>query len=152
VISKPLRQSFVGTVQYGMFIPLELLKRNGLRKNASDKVLLEKLPWVTLGSDGEFMRQVTLACSENEIRLNFKLITQSFPQAARAVRRGAYAAILPLHSQFIFERGEIFFRETAILQPCSRKIVLGWNPKMLSYRPGAEQVLSFLKEHLNFGA
>lgn len=152
LIHAPLKQKSIGSVHYAMFIPRQLLQQETKRHQRSDRELLEKLPWVTLGSDGEFMRQVQIACDQHEVQLNFKLITQSFPQAARAIRGGTYAAILPLHSQSTFNTKDYLIRETSILNGCSRKVSLAWNPKILSFRPGAEQVLNFLREHLRLDA
>lgn len=150
IINQPLKQTLIGTVRYGMFIPKTLIK--GKRRRAlSDTYLLENLPWVTLGSDGEFMKKFSVACGEESIRLNFKLITESFPQAARAIREGAYAAILPMHSRRAFSESEFMIKETPLLDGCARKISLAWNPRTLKVRQGSEQALDFLKSHLQIG-
>ncbi len=148
IIRKPLQSAPLGTVSYGLFIPKELLAGRKRGKAMEDRALLEELPWATLGSDGEFMRLVNLACAEYKIAPNFKLITQSFPQAARAIRSRSFAAILPMHSRPTFHQDEVLIRETPLLKSCERKVSLAWNPKTLACRPGAEHALAYLKQQL----
>ncbi len=148
IIRKPLKSVLIGVVSYGLFIPKKLLAERKRGKSIGDRALLENLPWATLGSDGEFMRLVSLACTEHGIVPNFKLITQSFPQAARAIRSHEFAAILPMHSRSTFNTNEFLVRETPLLKTCDRKVSLAWNPKTLAFRPGAEHALDYLKDKL----
>ncbi|MEM6820962.1 MAG: LysR family transcriptional regulator [Verrucomicrobiota bacterium] len=145
IIGAPLSQYSLGSVTYGLFVPKKIQK--GVAQ-WSDERLLQELPWVTLGSDGELMEKLVRACLQKKIQINFSLITESFPQAARAVHSGCYAAILPLHAENDFDPSEIVVKNSPFLKTCARKVVLAWNPKMLTFRPGADSAREFLQKYL----
>lgn len=148
IIRAPLRGVPVGEVRYGLFIPCGLWPGG----KVDERRLMRELPWVTLGSDGEFMAQVEAAAARQGIGLGFKLVTESFPQAARAVHTGHYAAILPLHARGDFCSEEVRVVEAAFLKKAARRVVLAWNPRLLRVRRGAEQAVACLRQLLRVRA
>lgn len=147
VIRAPLRQVSVGDVRYALYIPQKMLAG---KSRWDERRMAAELPWVTLGSDGEFMGQVEEAARQHRLEINFRLITESFPQAARAVRTGDYAAILPVHARKDFRDQEVRVIEPDFLKRTGRKVVLAWNPRMIRIRAGAEQAAGLLRELIRF--
>lgn len=147
VIRAPLRQVPVGDVRYALYIPQKMLSGKG---RWDERRLAAELPWVTLGSDGEFMAQMDEAARLHGLEINFRLITESFPQAARAVRTGDYAAILPLHARADFRDLDVKILEPDFLKRTGRKVVLAWNPRMIKIREGAEKAADLLKDLIRF--
>jgi DNA-binding transcriptional LysR family regulator len=142
ILRPPLKHAPAGDVRYALFIPKKLWPQG----RPSEPKLMAELPWVTLGSDGEFMSQIQTAAVTHGLELQFKLVTESFPQAARAVHTGHYAAILPLHAQSDFDASEIRVVEAKFLKKTGRKVVLAWNPRLLRVRTGAELALNGLRK------
>lgn len=142
IVRAPLKGAPVGEVRYGLFIPRRLWPGG----RPSEVRLMAELPWVTLGSDGEFMGQVAAEAEAQGVSLAFKLVTESFPQAARAVHTGHYAAILPLHARGDFSPEEVKVVEAGFLRKAARRVVLAWNPRLLRVRSGAEQAAHCLRE------
>jgi DNA-binding transcriptional LysR family regulator len=149
VLGAPLKHVPVGEVRYALFIPQKMLAG---RRTWSEQALAGELPWVTLGSDGEFMRQVEEGAGRRGFKINFRLITESFPQAARAVQTGNYAAILPRHAEVDFAKAGVKIMDAGFLDKAGRKVHLAWNPKLLRLRQGSEQALAALRELLVIGS
>lgn len=148
ILRPPLKHAPAGEVRYALFIPRRLWPGGRLDQHR----LMAALPWVTLGSDGEFMAQIQAAATAHGLALRFKLVTESFPQAARAVHTGQYAAILPLHARPDFPPGEVKIVEAPFLRKTGRRVVLAWNPRLLRVRTGAEQAAQCLRELLEVPA
>jgi len=147
ILRPPLRHAAAGEVRYALFIPQRLWPGG----RPTEARLMAELPWVTLGSDGEFMAQVLAGAGALGLKPAFRLVTESFPQAARAVHTGHYAGILPLHARSDFPEGGVRVVEARFLKNAARKVVLAWNPRLLRVRSGAEQAAACLKELIQIG-
>ena len=93
------------------------------------------------------MRLRQLAEGEG-LRLNYRLICDSFIQASRAVQSGHYAAILPDLAREDLD-GDHFTRiEWPGLRSETRTICLAWHKRTLRLRPVLEKVLPKLQAAL----
>jgi DNA-binding transcriptional LysR family regulator len=79
------------------------------------------------------------------------LACQSFPQAASAVKSGLFASILPKLALADFPAKGFVFSEDRALDGLRREIVLAWNPRIASLRPGATRLLEQMQRHFHLG-
>ena len=131
------------TVEYAVFARKTLMARHGART-------LE-----------DALARVPLAVQHSEPALNECLVPfsrdggipialgcETFPQACRAVRSGAYAALLP-----VMARVELPEREYAELQPpalkkLAAKMVLAWHPRLVRQRRRGAEIVEELRQGL----
>jgi DNA-binding transcriptional LysR family regulator len=71
-------------------------------------------------------------------------VTDSFPQAARAVASGEFAAVLPVHAAADLAADGAEQVELAFLRKATRTVALAWNPRALRAMPGGERIQSAL--------
>jgi DNA-binding transcriptional LysR family regulator len=145
IIRPPLRSVNVGRVEYRLFVPHKLLRKH---QGLTGHELAARLPVATLGSDGEFFTQLVEGARDLRVALNIRLVTESFPQAAVAVQSGEYAGILPLHATTALPADKFAALQVPFLQKAGRTVVLGWNPRFLRVRTGAEEAVRCLRELL----
>jgi len=65
----------------------------------------------------------------------FALECETFPQAARAVSSGAYAAILPRAARADFDREAVVEVRGSDLEPLTHDVALVWNPRSYARAP-----------------
>ncbi len=147
VVRPPLRHAVLGRVVYRLFVPRPLLRRH---RGLTGHELAARLPVATLGSDGEFFSQLVDGARTARVALNIRLVTESFPQAAVAVRSGEYAGILPLHASVELPSSRFAAMNVPFLERAGRTVVLGWNPRLMRVRAGADDAVSCLREMLLF--
>jgi DNA-binding transcriptional LysR family regulator len=146
-LTKRLRSAVLGTVRYALFVPTAMLKRHA---KPSLKDVLGELPIATMGSDGKFLAMLEDAARREKVRLRLDLKCTSFPQAAKALETGRFAAILP---EFIGRAPavqEVQRIEVPFLRSQAREICLAWNPRLFSLRSQAERLCAQLKKALHF--
>jgi DNA-binding transcriptional LysR family regulator len=144
-VRAPLKGVPIGTVRYALFVPKELWSP---RWNRAHEKMMREIPWVTLGTEGEFLEQLESAAAKAKIELNLRLLTDSFPQAARAAMSGAFAAILPAHATADPLLKPLHCVAPAWLSPIHRHVMLAWNPRLMKVRSHADVALAELKRGL----
>lgn len=148
-VRPPLRQARLGNVPFLLFVPKALLKQ---APRLSPMEMLARFPIATLGSDGDFFEGLIDEARRRKTEINFKLLTESFPQAARAVMTGHYAAVLPAHASVDLEaRGARAFR-LPFLDSATRSIVLAWSPRSVRTRFDGESIRAELARILSINA
>ncbi len=127
ILGDRMASTLLGKVEYRLFVPKAMA---GRQREKEPLTLLGRLPLVTLGSDGEFMRRLSIAAGKKKLTLSLPLITESFPQAARAVASGGYAGILPLYAKDDLLKAGARDFDHPVLRALDRKLVLAWNPRL----------------------
>lgn len=147
-VRPPLRQTKIGNVSYQLFVPKPLLAQ---AKQLTPVEMLTKFPIATLGSDGDFFDRLLDEATKRKIEINLKVVTQSFPQAARAVLSGHYAGVLPAHAAVdLAPVGAKAFR-LPFLNTVARSIVLAWSPRAVRTRFDGEEIRAELASILSLG-
>lgn len=146
-IRPPLRQVRLGSVSYQLFVPKPLLASV---RNLSSMEMLCRLPIATLGSDGDFFDRLLDEAARQKLEINLKIVTQSFPQAARAVLSGSYAGILPAHAAV--DLAPVGAKSFALpfLNNAARSIVLAWSPRAVRARFDGDAIRADLAKMLLF--
>lgn len=145
-VRPPLRQTKLGQVPFLLFVPKALLKQ---APRLAPIEMLARFPIATLGSDGDFFEGLIDEARRRKVEINFKLLTESFPQAARAVMSGHYAAVLPAHASIDLEaKGTKAFR-LPFLDSATRSIVLAWSPRSVRTRFDGESIRAELARILS---
>ena len=80
----------------------------------------------------------------------FALECEAFPQAARAVSSGAYAAILPRAARADFDRDTVVEVRGSDLEPLTHDVALVWNPRLMRTRSAADSVRRELADALRW--
>jgi len=143
LVNAPLEHTLIGKVNYRLFIPARFRK---LTRQFTPTELLSRLPLATLGSDTEFFEALVRGAEKRADAVRFRLVTESFPQAARAVMSGQYAAILPAHAATDLP-GVLQF-ELPFLRGASRSVSLVWNPRLVRTRIDGPALRDQLKQNL----
>jgi len=133
----PLAVETLGRVAYRLFVPERWLAKG-------KRPALSALPLVTLGSDGEFVGRLLREATTAGLKLQVPLVTESFPQAARAVESGEFAGVLPEFAGPDLARKGIRSFGHAVLRKLGRTLALGWNPRLDRLRVDLQAVRSSL--------
>ena len=137
LVRPPLRHHLLGRVDYRLYVPRKFQRQAA---HLSPLEMLVRFPIATLGSDTEFFESIVRSVERSGSMMNLRLVTESFPQAARAVLSGGYAAILPAHAAADLESTGVRDVELPFLREEARKIALVWNPRVLRTRPQGEEM------------
>ena len=145
-VRAPLKHAILGKVQYRLFVPKRLQREAA---HLSPLEMLKRFPVTTLGSDAELFDSLLGPSELRGASVNIKLVTESFPQAARAVLGGSYAGILPAHAAVDLEpRGVVGF-ELPFLRDTVRRIALVWSARMMRIRPEGDAMKIALRDLLS---
>jgi len=140
--SREVDTRLLGLVEYAVYVRKDVMARARAR------------------SVEEVLASVPLALQQSEPRLNdclrsfvdgelpVALACETFPQACRAVRGGAYASLLP-----VLARDELPPRDFAELRPpevkkLTARMALAWHPRLLRQRPRAKLLIDSLARDL----
>jgi DNA-binding transcriptional LysR family regulator len=145
LVRPPLKAHPLGRIEYRLFLPRRFQRQAA---HLSPLEMLVKFPIATLGSDTEFFGSLLLSAERKGSPVNLRLVTESFPQAARAVLSGGYAGILPAHAAVDLEGAGVVALDLPFFREAARKIALVWNPRTLRTRPGGEALRLALQELL----
>lgn len=143
LVKPPLDHAVLGRVRYRLFIPARF---RPLTRQFTPTELLARLPLATLGSDTEFFEGLVRNAEKRVASVRFAVITESFPQAARAVQSGDYAAILPAHAAPDL-KGALSF-DLPFLRGAERSVSLVWNPRLVRMRVDGVALRDRLKQSL----
>lgn len=145
LVRPPLRHHVLGRVAYRLYIPKKFQRSAA---QLSPLEMLVRFPIATLGSDTEFFESILRLVERRGSMMNLRLITESFPQAARAVLSGGYAAILPAHAAADLAPAGVRAVDLPFLREEARKVALVWNPRVLRTRPDGEAMKKTLADLL----
>lgn len=145
-VAGTLKTKPLGVMQYSLFVP----KSMKMAVPTDIPTLLGTLPLATLEGDGNFRSELASEARRIGVQINVQVEFPSFPAAARAVAKGAVAAILPsiaasdLRDFGVVELPDIFHR------PTRRETVLATNPRVLRIRPTLQRISAVLEEICSF--
>ncbi len=148
LVRPPLKHHVLGRVDYRLFVPKKFQRQAA---HLTPLEMLVKFPIATLGSDTEFFGTVLRSAERRGSLVNLRLVTESFPQAARAVLSGGYAGILPAHAAVDLEQNGVLAVELPFLREEARKVALVWNARVLRTRPEGEAMRTELQALLTLG-
>lgn len=139
-----LGSAALGRLAYALFVPRQLASSAaGGRLDAKG---MGRLPLVTLEGEGFFRRELARLARRAKVALGVRLEVASFPLAARAVRTGAFAAVLPEVARGEFAADEVSELALPWLKPLARPMALAWNPRLAGVRPAMLKAVPVLQE------
>jgi DNA-binding transcriptional LysR family regulator len=147
-VGSGLKMASLGLVDYCVVIPASLMAG---RKRPVLQEILTHLPIAVQTTDGEFNRRLRGIAGGLGITFRPALACQSFPQAASAVKSGLFASVLPRLALADFPAKGFNFSEDRALDGLRREVVLAWNPRIASLRPGATRLLEQMQRHFHLG-
>lgn len=131
-VSPLQKYELLGIQTYSLFAPINLLTE---KKTPDWKKVIAEIPLATISGDGIFRAKLEKAVGKGKLRLNFSLSCSSFPQAAKALQSGRYAAILPSIASIDLDQEQFVAVPAPFLKSQAREICLVWNPHITSLRP-----------------
>lgn len=143
-VAENVRQTALGGLEFALFVPARLLPAGSERTLSAKEV--RQVPMATLEGEGAFRRELDRLARRAKAAFNVRLEVASFPLAARAVRSGAFAAVLPGVAREEFRGLEVQETSPVWLKPLSRPMALAWNPRLARVRPGLAKAIPVLTE------
>jgi len=143
----PLKSAPLGLLSFTAVVPKALLSR---RADPALREVLGSLPFAAHTSDGQFTQKLRDVAKKLKTELRPTLVCQSFPQALAAVRSGGFGSVLPTLALRDLEPGSYLELPQSPLANLSRSLVLAWNARLPSIRPGAKKVIESLQTDLRF--
>ena len=137
---RPLKSNRLRQLTYSLFIPQRLA---GPFRSGKLEAALAGLPLAT-SVGGQFRDYLEAAASKARCPIRIELSCSSFTQAARAVKSGAYGAVLPSLAAMEFTHSEVVEVPLPFLKSYARPICLAWNPRLTTVRPVVEQAINTL--------
>lgn len=135
VVRPPLKHISLGSVKYRLFVP-KRFQREASR--LTPREMLVRFPIATMGTDAAFFQSLGDDARRRGIVINFRLITESFPQAAQAVAAGDFAAILPEHAAVDLDPRGTKSHPLPLGRSRAREVALAWNPRLIRTRIDGE--------------
>jgi DNA-binding transcriptional LysR family regulator len=148
-VGSSLKTAPLGRLGYCAVVPASLI--NGKQRPSLQQVLAD-LPIAVQTTDGQFIRRLREIATGLGLALRPALACQSFPQTASAVKSGLFAAILPKLALTDLPAKTYVLPDGGALDRLQREIVLAWNPRITSVRPGATRLLEQLQRLLKVGS
>jgi len=143
-VKPPLKSRRLMSVNYSLFVPTQLCK------NLTDEHLKERVATFPIATSvgGQFREQLETGAAKARWPLRICVSCSSFTQAARAVRSGTFAAVLPAiaATDFVPERVREF--PLSFLKRYAHPLSIAWNPRLLDIRPSLPAAVSDLYEIL----
>jgi DNA-binding transcriptional LysR family regulator len=147
-VGSSLKTTRLGILDYCAVAPASLIKG---KKRPTLREILGDLPIAVQTTDAEFSRQLREITISLGLTFRPALACQSFPQAARAVKSGSFAAILPKLALIDLPAKTFVLTEGGALDRLQREIVLAWNPRIDRSRPGASRLVEQMQKLLRLG-
>ena len=139
-VLRPLKSKRLRQLTYSLFIPQRLA---GPFRSGKLEATLAGLP-VATSVGGQFREYLEAAASKARCPIRIELSCSSFTQAARAVKSGAYGAVLPSLSAMEFTHSEVVEVPLPFLKSYARPVCLAWNPRLTTVRPVVERAIKTL--------
>lgn len=136
-----LENRIICSMDYALYIPESLMKKQRIDPETDFGQLLEMFPLTTLGSGSGFYRSLKQNCKKYGLNLQVQCETQSFPSSARLLKSGVFMAILPCMAEKELDAGFIKFTHP-VLNSLTRNISLAWNPRLLRVRPNTQKLIN----------
>jgi DNA-binding transcriptional LysR family regulator len=146
-VGKPFLSVPIGIMSYSLFVPRPL---KSAPEKTSNNRLLDHLPLATLEGEGSFRSALQEFGKKQKTNLNIQIECSSFPLAARAVKNGDVAAILPEIASIELQNMAAVEMKLGFLRKFDRKMSLVSNPRSLRIRPALQQVQRTLAELCHF--
>jgi len=140
-VVRPLKSKRLMLLTYSLFLPKRFLVSSILNE------VLAGLPLAT-SAGGQFREHLEAAAGKARCPMRIELSCSSFTQAARAVKSGAFGAVLPSLAAVEFAAGEVVQFPLPFLKSYARPLCLAWNPRLASVRPVVERAIKALDEIL----
>jgi DNA-binding transcriptional LysR family regulator len=137
----------LGTLAYSLFAPRALVRS---RQRPDVRWILEHVPTAVTYTDEGLARWWRTMRGTPGLPDKFALECETFPQAARAVSSGAYAAILPRAARADFDRDTVVEVRGSDLEPLTHEVALVWNPRLIRTRSAADSVRRELADALRW--
>lgn len=138
-----LKSAALGRQTFTLVVPRPLRAR---RNPPTLGDVLAGLPIAAHTGDGSFTEKLRGIAKKLGTEYRPALICQSFPQALAAVRSGGFAAIMP-RLALAELTPETYVEVTAPeLDQLQRDLVLAWNARLVSVRPGARKLIEHLQQ------
>lgn len=137
-----LQTRALGTVEYALFVPRRLLR--GVRQPTLDDAL-GRAPLVLQQTEPEMNQALERAAGR---ALPVALECETFPQAARAVRSGEYASLLPTFARAELPVADFLELRPNRLQKLAWKVVLVFHPRVVRQRHRGEALVDALAREL----
>lgn len=139
-VAAPLKARHLITVRYALFVPAALAR--GLTA-ANLEARLPGLPLATsLG--GQFRENLEASARKARSSLRISISCASFTQAARAVRAGACAAVLPSIASADFDSKTVREFPIPFLKRHTRQLCLAWNPRLAEVRAILDEAIGMI--------
>jgi DNA-binding transcriptional LysR family regulator len=143
-VIRPLKSKRLCQLTYSLFVPQALAESGWTGRLREDLV---GLPLAT-SVGGQFREYLETAASKARCPIRIELSCSSFTQAARAVKSGAYGAVLPSLAAREFATGTVLQVPLPFLKSYARPVCLAWNPRLTEVRPTVEQAVTILEKAL----
>jgi Transcriptional regulator len=130
-VRPPLKTIRLFAIGYSLFIP-RVLARGILPTNLKSRIA--DIPIAT-SVGGQFRESLTQAAAVAKWPLKIVLACSSFTQAARAMRAGDCAAVLPDIAVRDLDNREFAQMSLPFLRGKHRQMCLAWNPRLAEVRP-----------------
>lgn len=137
-----LKSRALGSIEYSVFVPRNLAPPGAKTLAAA----LSKAPLVEQTTELEPNTHLERAAKKAGVTLSPALAVETFPQAARAVSSGAYAALLPGIARADLPSNK--FTELRLEISAKRALFLSWHPSLFRRRPSAERLIDQLEDRL----
>lgn len=143
-VTRPLKSKRLLLLNYSLFVPRRLAPKVG---DDRLKAALTGLP-LAIPTGGEFREYLEAGASKARWPLRIELSCSSFTHAARAVKTGAFGAVLPSVAAVEFAPGEVVQVPLPFLKSYARPICVAWNPRLTEVRPVVERAVTALHQAL----
>lgn len=131
-VTSTLEFRSLGSETYALFVSRDAID-GGKNVKASD--VIGKMPLATIIGPGRFRSNLMRKARKHDPPLTFALCCSTFPQAARALRSGRFAAVLPTIARQELTSEQFLSIPIPFFETESREICLIWNPRAAELRP-----------------
>ena len=141
-VSPPLKAKRLFAISHALFIPRGLarcLTPENLKSRIAD------IPLVT-SMGGQFRTNLEQAAAKAKWPLNIAVSCSSFTQAARVVKAGACAGVLPHLAAPEFDLAKVVQMPLPFLKGQTIQISLAWNPRLVEVRPFLNRILNAIDD------
>jgi DNA-binding transcriptional LysR family regulator len=143
-VLSPLKFRRLLAMTYSLFLPQKLAA--GVREGEL-KAALAEVPLAT-SIGGQFRERLETAARKGRWTLRIELACTSFTQAARAVKTGAFGAVVPSMAAAEFKPGDVVEFPLPFLKSYARPICVVWNPRLAEVRPVVWRAIETLQRIL----
>lgn len=143
-VKPPLKSRRLMSVSYSLFVPTQLCK------DLTDEHLKERVATFPIATSvgGQFREQLETGAAKARWPLRICVSCSSFTQAARAVRSGTFAGVLPAIAAADFAPERVREFPLPFLRRYVRPLSIAWNPRLLDVRSSLPAAVNEIHEIL----